>query len=250
MTPNAQQLVKHLFGGESLDEVPEWQLRDLVSEYPYFNPGHYFLSKKLGSTRADDQLEVARTAALHFINPFWLKWMLEYRAEPAPESVSPTEPAISEPAHLPTEEIALPAPPSSVIIKEEKKESIDEEPKLFEPYFTIDYFASQGIKLNFEDIPADRFGQQLKSFTDWLKVMKRIPQQTVLPVDDEAADAVIRDIANHSNDEKEVLTETMANVLARQGKHEKARELYHKLSLLNPDKSAYFAAKIDQLKAY
>ncbi len=41
----------------------------------------------------------------------------------------------------------------------------------------------------------------------------------------------------------------MADVLARQGKTEKATELYHKLSLLNPGKSAYFAAKIDQIKA-
>jgi hypothetical protein len=36
-------------------------------------------------------------------------------------------------------------------------------------------------------------------------------------------------------------------VLAKQGMREKARAVYEKLSLLNPDKSAYFAAKIEQL---
>ena len=40
----------------------------------------------------------------------------------------------------------------------------------------------------------------------------------------------------------------MAAVLAKQGKLAKAIELYQKLSLMNPSKSAYFAAKIEQLK--
>jgi hypothetical protein len=40
----------------------------------------------------------------------------------------------------------------------------------------------------------------------------------------------------------------MAEVLAAQGKKAKAREIYRKLSLLNPAKNAYFATKIDQLK--
>ena len=51
-----------------------------------------------------------------------------------------------------------------------------------------------------------------------------------------------------SNVEGEIITESMAEVFARQGKTAKAAELYQKLSLLNPLKSAYFAAKIEQLK--
>ena len=46
---------------------------------------------------------------------------------------------------------------------------------VFTPYHMVDYFASQGIKLVLEDNPADQFGKQLKSFTDWLKVMKKLP---------------------------------------------------------------------------
>jgi hypothetical protein len=40
----------------------------------------------------------------------------------------------------------------------------------------------------------------------------------------------------------------MAEVLIRQHKEEEAVAIYEKLSLLNPSKSAYFAAKIEQLK--
>jgi len=40
----------------------------------------------------------------------------------------------------------------------------------------------------------------------------------------------------------------MAEVLAKQGMREKATEMYRKLSLLEPEKSAYFATRIEQLK--
>jgi hypothetical protein len=40
----------------------------------------------------------------------------------------------------------------------------------------------------------------------------------------------------------------MAEVYLQQGKPKKAIEIYQKLSLLNPSKSAYFAAKLEILK--
>jgi hypothetical protein len=40
----------------------------------------------------------------------------------------------------------------------------------------------------------------------------------------------------------------MAEVYAKQGLRLKAIDVYRKLSLLHPDKSSIFAAKIDQLK--
>ncbi len=81
MTANEQQLVKHLFGTESLDDVSIWQLRDLVSEHPYFNAGHYLLSRKLESDRSEDRLEATKTTALHFTNPLWLQWLFDYKEE-------------------------------------------------------------------------------------------------------------------------------------------------------------------------
>ena len=118
---------------------------------------------------------------------------------------------------------------------------------LFEPYHTIDYFASQGIKLTLEENPSDTLGKQLKSFTDWLKTMRRLPQKDREVVPDRAAEQAVQTFAAHSVLGKDVVTETMAEVLAKQGMREKARAVYEKLSLLNPDKRAYFAAKIEQL---
>lgn len=117
-----------------------------------------------------------------------------------------------------------------------------------EPYYTIDYFASQGIKL--EDIKQahDKFETKVKRFTDWLKQMKRIsPQPTDLGTDEET-EKIIENIAATSNETKEIVTEAMAEVLVKQGKIDKAVQLYIKLSFLKPDKSTYFAAKIEALK--
>ena len=66
---------------------------------------------------------------------------------------------------------------------------------------------------------------------------------------DELTTQSIQRIAEFSNDAKEIITEAMAEVWAKQGHRQKAVEIYEKLSLLNPSKSSYFAARIDALKS-
>lgn len=117
----------------------------------------------------------------------------------------------------------------------------------FEPYHTVDYFASQGIRVREEEKPADRFSQQLRSFTEWLKTMKKVPASelqtaTVLPEEQK-----VEKMAEVSISSRDVVTEAMAEVWEKQGNHRKAIETYDKLSLINPSKSAYFAAKIEHL---
>ena len=141
------------------------------------------------------------------------------------------------------EEIA----PIKINIPNMGNQPIKENILAFEPMHLVDYFASQGIKLSDEVQTADKLGKQLKSFTEWLKTMKKIH----VPATETStgnADITVQTMAEKSNAEDEVLTEAMAEVLAQQGKAGKAIELYQKLSLLNPSKSAFFAAKIEQLK--
>ena len=124
---------------------------------------------------------------------------------------------------------------------------VTEDSITFEPLHTSDYFASLGIKLSNKVLHSDKLGKQMKSFTEWLKDMKKL-QPDQIPLQSEQADLTIQKLAEASNLEIEVETEAMAEVLIQQGKKQKAIKVYKKLSLLNPSKSAYFAAKIDQLK--
>ena len=130
---------------------------------------------------------------------------------------------------------------------------IQPETMLFQPLYTSDYFASVGIKLSEEASSSDRLGKQLKSFTQWLKTMKKIDthlSDPLLPAEiaSENVDHNIKILAEKSNKDEEIITEAMADVLVQQGRINKAVEVLKKLSLLNPSKSTYFAAKIEQLK--
>ncbi|MBO9619053.1 MAG: hypothetical protein J7539_08470 [Niabella sp.] len=119
---------------------------------------------------------------------------------------------------------------------------------LFTPYYTVDYFASQGIKLS-DEVPAtDRFGSQLKSFTSWLKDMRRLPDATSGIKLNTTVEAAVEKMAENSLDGQNEETAAMAEVWAKQGNRQKAIEIYQKLSLQNPSKKAYFAAKIEHLK--
>ncbi len=140
--------------------------------------------------------------------------------------------------------------PAPVIADSPTPPVITENAPLFEPLHTIDYFASQGIRLTLDENPTDPLGRQLKSFTDWLRTMRRLPQKDREIVPDRVAEQNIQNFAAHSIEGKEPVTETMAEVLAKQGMPERARIVYEKLSLLNPEKSAYFAAKIEQLNTH
>ncbi|MDQ6610723.1 MAG: hypothetical protein M3Y85_12970 [Bacteroidota bacterium] len=118
----------------------------------------------------------------------------------------------------------------------------------FEPYHAVDYFASQGIKISQDELAKDTLGKQLKSFTDWLKTMKRLPSVTATDLSESPAEKKVETMAWHSLLETSVVTEAMAEVWAKQGAWEKAIETYNKLSLLNPSKKAFFATKIENLK--
>jgi hypothetical protein len=120
---------------------------------------------------------------------------------------------------------------------------------VFEPYHTVDYFASQGIKLSQEEaVPKDRFSKQLKSFTEWLKTMKRLPESEISKNTDASSESKIQHLAEDSVHDANVVTEAMAEVWIKQGNKEKAIETYNKLGLLNPSKKAYFAGLIENLK--
>ncbi|MBP7346148.1 MAG: hypothetical protein KA952_06410, partial [Sediminibacterium sp.] len=113
---------------------------------------------------------------------------------------------------------------------------------------TIDYFASQGIQIDLSKIPQDKLTTKLRRFTDWLKDMKNhSPNPEDLGTSPEQ-EKKVAETALVSNESKEILTETMAEVLAKQGQIDKAIQLYIKLSFSNPEKTAYFADKIQQLK--
>ena len=257
------QLVISVLQKESLEQCTIQELKQLATDYPYFSAAQLLLAKKLQIENSEEYEEQVEKTSLFFNNPFWLDHLLNEKGEAEIEEREPleiTQPINHiEPAHV--EEISpgkieidKPVIAETAVVGNTRPEPFKEEPVntntelLFEPYHTVDYFASQGIRFREEEKPTDKFGQQLKSFTEWLKTLKRLPVSEIAKNTEPVAEQKVEQMAEASLTEREVITETMAEVWQKQGNREKAIEIYNKLSLLEPSKSAYFAAKIEELR--
>lgn len=279
------QLVKSLLQKDSLDQCSLEELQQYADRYPYFGAAQLLLTKKLQTENTERYQDQLQKTYLFFHNPLWVQQLLddtgtavineaEIKVQPAAQAPV-TEEIITETAHpAPIEDavslaeavshdtnyIPAPEPVTITEITEPAKAVVEDKTAieitavtsnndlLFEPYHTVDYFASQGIKFKEEEKPADKFSQQLKSFTEWLKTMKKLPVAEMTRTVETASEKKVEQLAEHSLEEREVITEAMAAVWEKQGNREKAIEVYSKLSLLEPAKSPYFAAKIEILK--
>jgi len=278
------QLVKSLLQKDSLEQCSVQELKQYADRHPYFGAAQLLLTKKLQVENSELYDEQLQKTFLFFHNPLWVEHLLNDTGEasiiPPKTAESPVMPVIeiehftqveikeeSTPAQQEIiEEPAVIAEPVAVVTETQQSTNGKEDHQvimpelkiepavqgqadmLFQPYHTVDYFASQGIKFKEEEKPKDKFGQQLKSFTDWLKTMKRLPA-TDIPVNlTTGNEDKVEKLAEHSIEDREIVTETMAEVWEKQGNPVKAIEIYRKLSLLDPPKSAYFAAKIEELK--
>lgn len=261
---NADQLYNILQHPSKIDLISIDELDALTHTYPWFGTAQFLSAvKKQKEQHADADAQLQK-AFLYFSDPLWMNFQLN-RFENIVEISEPllkdaktnstieideTDAIIdaeisiaAADAQEAANEISIPLP---TLLKNVKFKQTETEFS-FDPFHTVDYFASQGIKLKEEKAANDKLGQQVKTFTQWLKSMKKInlEDQPQISVVDEKA---IEKIASESNTDAEIFTEAMASVLVQQGKKTKAKELYQKLSLLHPEKSVYFTNLIDDLK--
>ena len=251
-------LFESLFKRKITDQGTAEFLKAITATHPYFSPAQFFLLRLTGEEEQGYKDQAARTAVL-FNNPYWLNFQLNLTGLAGNTEVMTGSMKEVEPL----EELLIPKQQPLTVQENANHENTKGEPQniveagnkeqLFEPMHISDYFASQGIKLSEEQPGTDKLGKQLRSFTEWLKTMKRLHHAN--PVSDLArepgavlAEQAVQVLAEKSNQEDFVVTEAMAEVLAKQGLTEKALSVYQKLSLSDPAKSAYFAAKIEQLK--
>ncbi len=209
-----------LLNKSSIEECTLTEIKKVCADYPWLGAARLLYVYKLKSTQDPSWQSAYEDAQLFFPSVNWLNLLL------TPDTKS-----------------AQPKPVLSGINSTSPKG----EPLTFEPYHTIDYFASQGIQYKPEDQPSDKFGQQLKSFTEWIKAMKRLPLAEMGKTIDPKEEKKVELLAGNSLQQNEVITEAMAEIWIKQGNTAKARDIYNKLSLLEPSKTAYFASRINEL---
>lgn len=256
---NHTALIQRLFGKPSLAEVSQEQVEALLSQYPYFAPLHWLGAIKNSESTAD-QPTIQKAAAYAYhpfrLRSYFLQADLEGIAYQEQKSATdPQEPRSGDRADDNSERPEERDPPPG-----DASGPGDEPAKtLIQPLFTQDYFAYTGTQIpKHMDMDKPPTLEQLHSFTDWLRTLRR-PKGALDPdmVDDQASlaaqaeneDTHLKKTAEDSlRPAEEVLTEAMAEVRLSMGQREKALEIYEKLSLSNPEKSSYFAQKIQDLK--
>lgn len=261
-------LLKYFFGASLLDEIGEDSISALIEQYPYFVHPHWISVIKKWNV-SHHQLDL-QDAGIYTFSPFRVK---QYCAEASSQMLNdstkstiasedmgietsarsendPTEDDIT--LQRQKEESMEPLQAYEAAEANVKNESAPEKQEVhpgpvIQPLFTQDYFAYTGAKLP-EQIENDKKPtmEQLRSFTGWLRTMKRSTTYSTDP--DSGKEKIIPDADEEKYDDQEAVTETMAEVRASMGHYDKAIVIYEKLSLSNPEKSAYFAQKIEGLK--
>lgn len=286
MTHLQEKVLFHLTGKLSLAQVDPAIWQQLAAEAPYFAPARFFqavtdtehrtaaaqtanlyftnplwLSLQLGEVTPVAKKEPVTAPPLQVPSVESVKEMMEkikqqettdlldQEQEPEPDEYIEEADAVTETADADSKIAGILSSQLADFKKPvEADATLDIETEKRKLH-TIDYFASQGIKIDLSTIPQDKLTAHLRKFTDWLKQVKNTQathsQDLGTSLEMEKA---VAETAKNSNETREILTETMADVLEKQGQIEKAIQLYIKLSFINPEKSSYFAAKIEQLK--
>lgn len=236
------QLSKTLLGDNLLPDNKEtWE--SLVRKYPSFDLLHLFYLKKVKQEEPVSLNKEVQKRSIHFSNPIWLEYLLNTQNLPA-ENIQEDGSMENES----NEKMSRLLEAQKLSFQQPVNEN-EELPMPVEVMHRVDYFESQGIRLEEQPGIPDQMQIRVKKFTDWLKDMKRINPHPVDLGSMEASAAQVEGFAAKSLETKEeVLTEAMAEVLTKQGKSKEAIHVYEKLSFLNPSKSTYFAAKIERLK--
>ncbi len=250
---------KLLENPQDITEADSNHIRELLKSYPYLIPAHY-LQAALKHKKEPFAKDLLNNAKLYGAN-----WLLFYEfLQDATGRKDITDAPVSNTAAK-TEEVKT----------EETKEEV-----LIQPVYTEDYFLHLGVHVS-EDIPAEieqnnkatdddekaKSLMVMMSFSEWLtyfkknkekekeeredqKALKTMWQKEKLAAaleeeNDEIPENVFEMAVNSITKEEDLASESLADIYIKQGKYDKAIDMYKKLSLRNPQKKAYFARKIE-----
>lgn len=261
---------------ELLASIPYEEMKTLALAYPYAHNLRYLLALK---ARQDDHPEAERTlttAAVYSLDRTQLyhltaikipavlpvsvvmeEAILELKPielvqrelealAPQPRTAKPETTAMQEAAPLPpVEDSASPSPEPPA---EEKSRRI----VLHEPFaiwmarFNPPVLNGSGKVATVEAIPGPEAAPVAGE-------PEAPPEETaeLTPAPAEPASPALsaQELAERSvTENRDVISETLARLLARQGYREKAIDMYQRLCLAFPEKSQYFAAEIEKLK--
>ena len=245
---------------ELLATIPYEEMKTLALAYPYAHNLRYLLALKAGQDDHPDADRMLTTAAVYSLDRTQLFHLMAVKIHVfQPVAV---EEAILElkPIEIVQRELEARAPQPRNLAAEPP---VSQETKIVSPPPVIvpEIKQSEVVKPAemIDSPPVVPASAPPLPFAVWMSHFNppvleskspEAPDEPPVPVEAKPAMQITaQELAERSVAEnKDVISETLARLLAKQGYREKAIVMYERLRLAFPEKSAYFAAEIEKLK--
>jgi flagellar motility protein MotE (MotC chaperone) len=243
---NRQQFINWMNDPASLDADSVSDLHALTIDYPYFQAARllYLLNlKQVQDYRFDPELR--RVAAFSADRARLRDWLVFTDNNVSAGKALRKDELMQQPAlkaetdaHLKTLEEKIKESLDEIEAKKNRLRELIEEKKAILGDFDdkTEDLGDQNRKFSLRPLPKDEL------LEEFIRQKQNQPQNRVTFYSPEES-------ARRSIEENDgILSETLARLMAAQGKKDKAIKIYQKLMLKNPQKSSYFAAQIEKLR--
>lgn len=228
-------------------------LEAIAEQFPYCQLAHFFVAKPHYDLLTVHAEQKVQRAAIHAISRYKLKKFLEIpaRYKAAENSVTEEHPVILPESVATLPQVAnmdvQPSPVDELLIREDFSDlSLEKDTNRTN---TPEQAAADQAPNNSEEnlnLFNDRIKKlkQLEIIDNFIKTEPRISSLSTL-----SKDAPSKDLSENSIKAPEgLVSENLANIMIKQGKTNKAIEIYEKLIVKFPEKKLYFAEIIENLK--
>jgi hypothetical protein len=278
---NRQQFINYIKSPEQLNAESIIQLEDLVKEYPFFQTADSLLALNFfleNNIKFNDQLKLASAYAADRRVLKRLLNSLQKVKQPESNQIKSESTNAIEVSKTTT--INKEAPSDSKTLADlinQLKSEVDlymiqaSDQKSSQQFAKLQHLAGKLEKIIGSEVksnihPARKKGTKRTSATEYsLEHLEELPVKKPKQLANaELIDKFIKeepkivpkptffdpvDSAKHSlMDHESVVSETLAEIYYKQGNLLKAIKIYKKLSLVNPQKSSYFAAQIEKIR--
>lgn len=245
---------------ELLATIPYEEMKTLALAYPYAHNLRYLLAIK---ARQDDHPDADRaltTASVYSLDRTQLYYLTALKVPVFQPAVVAEEVAILElkPIEMVQRELQALAPQPRTAPSKQSASQIAGAATVAGTPPTSDRPATKE-PATVPDIQTPAIPVFFQPFAVWvggfnppaLESPKKQQPESTPPTEEEQHSPALsaQELAERSVAEnKDVISETLARLLAKQGYRDKAINMYNRLCLAFPEKSAYFAAEIEKLK--
>jgi len=215
----AEQLLNLIRAPHSITTKEVGALRQLLYQYPYFQLAYTLVAKASHDQAPSKAQPAIQLAAVYATDRNQLKLLLENKLPLAAAKKAPPQVAAT----------ANTVPPHQVQLGEEA-----EAPDFINSYInTIRNKAAQKVS-NRTSI------EQLDIIENFIRQGKRLSRATIQEVAPEATQVDLTQASTTLHDD--LITESLAQIMLKQGKCQRALDIYSKLQLKFPEKKSYFSA--------